>query len=65
MPGFTIFLSITELQKEKALFPLQRFFIAFSASMLLIGRQKEHIKLSGGMLAWLSVWGEMQGAVKQ
>jgi len=31
--------------------------------MLLVGRQEGHPackKLSGGMLAWLSVWGEMQ-----
>jgi len=31
--------------------------------MLLVGRHEGHPackKLSGGMLAWLSVWGEMQ-----
>jgi len=34
---------------------------AFSALMLLVGQQKGHSKkLSGGMLAWLSVWGQMQ-----
>jgi len=36
---------------------------AFSALMLLVGQQKGHLackKLSGGMLAWLAVWGEMQ-----
>ena len=36
--------------------------IAFSALMLLAGRQEEHPackKLSGGVLAWLSVWSEM------
>jgi len=30
---------------------------------LLVGQQEGHLackKLSGGMLAWLSVWGEMQ-----
>jgi len=35
--------------------------IAFSALMLLVGRQERHLaseKLSGGVLAWLSVWGE-------
>ena len=35
----------------------------FSALKLLIGQQEGHpacIKLSGGMLAWLSVWGEVQ-----
>jgi len=36
---------------------------AFIALMLLVGRQEGHPackKLSGGMLAWLSVWGEVQ-----
>jgi len=37
--------------------------IAFSALMLFIGRQEGHPackKLSGGVLAWLSVWSEIQ-----
>jgi len=37
-------------------------FVSFSALTLLVGRQEGHPacrKLSGGMLAWLSVWGEM------
>jgi len=37
--------------------------IAFSAFTLLIGQQEGHPackKLSGGVLAWLSVWGDMQ-----
>jgi len=36
---------------------------AFSALTLLVGRQEGHSackKLSGGMLAWLSVWSEVQ-----
>ena len=36
---------------------------AFSALTLMVGQQEGHpacIKLSGGMLAWLSVWGEVQ-----
>jgi len=36
---------------------------AFSAVMLLVGQQEGHPacnKLSGGMLAWLPVWGEVQ-----
>jgi len=37
---------------------------AFSALTLLVGRQEEHPAckklLSGGVLAWLSVWSEMQ-----
>jgi len=37
--------------------------IAFRALTLLVGRQEGHTackKLSGGLLAWLSVWSEMQ-----
>jgi len=39
---------------------------AFSALTLLVGRQEEHPackKLSGGVLAWLSVWSEMQTCI--
>jgi len=35
----------------------------FNALMLLVGWQEGHLsckKLSGGVLAWLSVWGEVQ-----
>ena len=38
-------------------------FHPFSALTLLVGRQEEHPackKLSGGVLAWLSVWSEVQ-----
>ena len=37
--------------------------IAFSALTLLVGRQEGHPackKLSGGVLAWLSVWSEVE-----
>jgi len=39
---------------------------AFSASTLLFGRQEGHPackKLSGGVLAWLSVWSEVQTCI--
>jgi len=39
---------------------------AFSALTLLVGRQEGHPackKLSGGMLAWLSVWNEVQTCI--
>jgi len=42
-------------------FPLE--LSAFSALTLLVGRQEGHPagkKLSGGMLAWLSVWVKVQ-----
>jgi len=40
--------------------------LAFSALMLLLGRQEGHPackKLSGGVLAWLSVWSEVQTCI--
>jgi len=39
---------------------------AFSALTLLVGRQEEHPackKLSGGVLAWLSVWSKVQTCI--
>ena len=39
---------------------------AFSALMLLVERQKGHPtckKLSGGSLAWLSVWSKVQTCI--
>jgi len=39
---------------------------SFSALTLLVGRQEGHPackKLSGGMLAWLSVWSELQTCI--
>ena len=39
---------------------------AFSALTLLVGRQERHHackKLSGGVLAWLSVWSEVQTCI--
>jgi len=40
--------------------------VAFSALMLLIGRREGHPaceKLIGGVLAWLSVWSEVQTCI--
>jgi len=45
-----------------SMFPT-RLVSAFSALMLLAGQQEGHPvckKLSGGVLAWLSVWSEVQ-----
>jgi len=42
---------------------LGRCLLAFTALTLLVGRQEEHAackKLSDEVLAWLSVWSEMQ-----
>jgi len=41
-------------------------YVAFSALTLLVGRQEGHPackKLSGGVLAWLSVWSEVQTCI--
>ena len=45
---------------------LTMFIIAFSALTLLVGRQEGHQackKLSGGVLAWLSVRSEVQSCI--
>jgi len=45
----------------------QLLYCAFSALTLLVGQQEGHPackKLSGGMLAWLSVWSEVQTCVR-
>ena len=45
----------------------QLLYCAFGALTLLVGQQEGHPackKLSGGMLAWLSVWSEVQTCVR-
>ena len=45
---------------------LHHYCFAFSALTLLVGRQERHPackKLSGGVLAWLSVWSEVQSCI--
>ena len=40
---------------------------SFSALTLLVGRQEGHLackKPSGGVLAWLSVWSEVQTCIR-
>jgi len=40
--------------------------VAFSALTMLVGRQEGHPackKLSGGVLAWLSVWSKVQTCI--
>jgi len=47
-------------------FYLNILFNPFSALVLLVGRQEGHPackKLSGGLLAWLSVWSEVQTCI--
>jgi len=45
---------------------ISHILLAFSALMLLVGWQEEHPackKLSGGVLAWLSVWSDVQTCI--
>jgi len=45
---------------------IKEYVCAFSALKLLVGQQEGHPaykKLSGGVLAWLSVWSEMQTCI--
>ena len=42
-------------------------YAAFSALMQLVGHQEGHLackKLSGGVLAWLSVWNKVQTCIR-
>jgi len=55
--------TITHCSLAELLF---HFAVAFSALTLLVGRQEGHPackKLSGGVLAWLSVWSEVQTCI--
>jgi len=57
----------TAEKKELIFFRVHRVhFFAFSAMTLLVGRQEGHPAcktLSGGVLAWLSVWSEVQTCI--
>ena len=57
----TIYLSFLLIKNQPPI--LRVLKVAFSALTLLVGRQEGHPackKLSGGVLAWLSVWSEVQ-----
>jgi len=61
--GIEIFNSHADVAISDILLVKCQFQISFSALMLLVGRQEGHQackKLSGGVLAWLSVWSEVQ-----
>jgi len=56
--------SVAVQQGRPLLFAVRR--IAFSALMLVVGWQEGHPackKLSGGVLAWLSVWSKVQTCI--
>jgi len=60
---------LEELKKQQELVSSIKFFfagIALSALTLLVGWQEGHLackKLSGGVLAWLSIWSEVQTCI--
>ena len=71
LPAFTVsFYAFRTHYPVLCLFPvcflLSYLGYAFSALMLLVGRQEGHPackKLSGGVLAWLSVWSKVQTCI--
>ena len=59
--------SIPITKKQSLWFLVILIFLSFSALMLLVGHQEGHLackKLSGGVLAWLSVWSEVQTCIR-
>jgi len=53
--------------KKKVLVLIFSYPLSFSALTLLVGQQEGHSackKLSGRVLAWLSVWGELQTCIR-
>jgi len=59
-------LTILALYKFVCMYVCITAISAFSALTLLVGRQEGHPackKLSGGVLAWLSVWSELQTCI--
>ena len=53
----------TRQRRHSHLYPSLQCFFAFSALTLLVGQQEGHPackNLSGGVLAWLSVWGQVR-----
>jgi len=58
--------SVSLMGRKRFLIHCQWIF-AFSALMLLVGRQEGHPackKLSGGMVVWLSAWSEVQTCIR-
>jgi len=59
-------ISIGAIQEATRDFRCNHYKTAFSALTLLVGWQEGHPackKLSGGVLAWLSVWSELQTCI--
>jgi len=61
--GFAFLVPAHWVVPEKGPLNVCVWLLCFSALMLLVGRQEGHPackKLSGGVLAWLSVWNKVQ-----
>ena len=57
---------LTKYDNKKYIYITNQLQCAFSALTLLVGRQEGHPackKQSGGVLAWLSVWSEVQTCI--
>ena len=62
----TTLLCIFHLRSDTTTYASQNSLIAFSALTLLVGRQEGHPackKQSGGVMAWLSIWREVQTCI--
>ena len=63
---WSLWLIALPFQYPTSLIYLEGFIHAFSALTLLVGWQEGHPackKLSGGVLAWLSVWSKVQTCI--
>jgi len=66
MPAITGCLAVVNDSSNYAIHYRVQCVLSFSALTLLVGRQEGHPackKLSGEVLAWLSVWSEMQTCI--
>ena len=68
--NFMKYVTNTHVQAAMSMFIVNDIIVviaaAFSALMLLVGRQEGHPackKQSGGVLAWLSAWSEVQTCI--
>ena len=66
MPFILLLLSLKDKIISSFFYNTEWPISAFSALTLLVGREEGHPackKLSGGVLAWLSVWSEVQTCI--
>ena len=64
--GFIVFMVAGNSASDSSVAGIWCYWAAFSALMLLVGRQEGHPackKQSGGVLMWLSVWSRVQTCI--